>query len=42
MFANAQSKRAAAAQHLRALRVVGWWPALIVKRRHGGWASKAR
>jgi hypothetical protein len=41
MFQNAQSKRAAAAP-MRALRVVCWWPALIGKRRHGGWASKAR
>jgi hypothetical protein len=41
MFANAQPKRAAAAQ-MRALRVVCWWPALIGKRRHGGWASKTR
>jgi len=41
MSMNAQSKRAAAAQ-LRAMRVVGWWPALIGKRRHGGWASKTR
>jgi hypothetical protein len=41
MFVNAQLKRAAAAQ-MRALRVVCWWPALVNKRRHGGWASKAR
>jgi hypothetical protein len=41
MFANAHSKRVAVAP-MRALRVVGWWPALINKRRHGGWASKTR
>jgi hypothetical protein len=41
MYLDAQSKRVAAA-HLRAMRVVGWWPALIDKRRHGGWASKTR
>jgi len=40
MFLNAQSKRVVAAALLRAMRVVCWWPALIGKRRHGGWASK--
>jgi hypothetical protein len=41
MFVNAHLKRAAAAP-MRALRVVCWWPALMNKRRHGGWASMAR
>jgi hypothetical protein len=38
MFMNAQSKRIAVAR-LRAMRVV-WWPALIAKRHHSGWASR--
>jgi len=41
MIMNAQSKRVAAA-HVRAMRVVCWWPALIDQRRHSGWASKTR
>jgi len=41
MFVNAQSKRVAVA-HLRAMRVICWWLALISKRTHRGWASRTR